>query len=200
MKHSGLIALAASLIAGAANTSAQNAQPLTETGQTVVDGRPTNYVIHHLPPNSFPDLPAIIAEQLARRDCLIPQTYAAHRPENVIHASLEHAGTSDWAVLCSAHGVVSLLVFFSSAPEKPIVLAIAPETAHLQPYGATTTLGFNWGIDAASPAAVHQAQAGLARRPPAPDHDALADSVVDHQTVYHFFAREHWTLLDMPPD
>jgi hypothetical protein len=30
------------------------------------------------------------------------------------------------------------------------------------------------------------------------DHDALADSTVDQRTVYHFYAKSAWTLVDLP--
>ena len=88
---------------------AQPAKPLSpqlnESGQIVVDGRSTPYLIRHLPVSSFPDLPPQLAALLNRRGCLIPQTYQAYGPENVIRASLERAGSSDWAVLCSAQGL-----------------------------------------------------------------------------------------------
>jgi len=129
---------------------------------------------------------------------MIPQTYEAHHPENVVHASLERAGSSDWAVLCSAEGTVSLLVFFSSAPSKMAVLASAPETERLQTHDPTGVLGFNWGIDPASPAQVREAQSGMKPRPLRPDHDSLADSVVEHRTVYHFYVKNAWTVLEMP--
>ncbi|MGA2339821.1 MAG: hypothetical protein ABSF75_07975, partial [Terracidiphilus sp.] len=69
---------------------------LDESGQIMIDGHSTPYLIRHLPVSSFPDLPAAIEEQLNLRGCLIPQTYEAHRPENVVHASLERPGSSDW--------------------------------------------------------------------------------------------------------
>lgn len=182
--------------------SAQQENPLSaklmDTGHIAQGGQSLEYVIHSLPPSSFPSLPAAIADQLTRRGCMIPQTYEAHQPENVVHASLEGAGASDWAVLCSAKGTVSLLIFFGSAPERPTVLATAPVTEKLQQHDASGVLGFNWGIDPASPLRVHEAQTGMVRRPPAPSHDALADSVIEHRTVYHFFSRGTWTLLDMP--
>ena len=172
---------------------------LTENGNLVSGGRSFAYVIHRLPVTSFPELPAQIAGVLAQRGCAIPQTYEAHRPENVVHASLERAGSSDWAVLCSAQGTVSLLVFFASALEHPTVLATEPEKRRLQAHGADQPLGFNWGIDPASPENVHDAQSSMGhRRPAPPDHDALADSVIDHRTVYHFYAKDQWTLLNMP--
>jgi hypothetical protein len=171
---------------------------LNESGQIVVAGRSTSYLIRHLPVSSFPGLPEELAAQLNHRGCLIPQTYQAHHPENVIHASLERAGSSDWAVLCSERGTVSLLVYFSSAPAKLLVLAASPETERLQAHDPSGVLGFNWGIDPASPDQVHQAQSGLEHRPAYLDHDALADSLVDHKTVYHFYLKNAWTVLHMP--
>ena len=171
---------------------------LDESGQIVVAGSSTPYLIRHLPVSSFPGLPEELAAQLNRRGCLIPQTYEAHQPENVVHASLERAGSSDWAVLCSERGTVSLLVYFSSAPAKLLVLASAPETARLQAHDPSGVLGFNWGIDPASPEQIRTAQIGLLHRPARVDHDALADSVVEHRTVYRFYLKAGWTLLEMP--
>jgi hypothetical protein len=171
---------------------------LNESGQIVVAGQPMNYIIRHLPVSSFPALPAGIAELLNRRGCLIPQTYEARGPENVIHASLERPGSSDWAVLCSAQGMVSLLVFFSGEPPQAQVLASAPETERLQTHDPSGVLGFNWGIDPASPQHMRELQTGMEHRPPRLDHDALADSVIEHRTVYHFYSQSAWTRLDVP--
>ena len=171
---------------------------LDESGQIVVAGRSTPYLIRHLPVSSFPELPAAVVELLNRRGCLIPQTYQAHRPENVIHASFERPGSSDWAVLCSVQGTVSLLVFFSGNPAQPAQLASVQETKRLQSHPSSDALGFNWGIDPASPQQIRDAQIGLAPRPAKLDHDALADSVIDQKTVYHFYASTTWTLVEMP--
>jgi hypothetical protein len=188
----------------AAPTLAQQASPakspLTAQGQIIIAGRSTPYLIHHLPVSSFPDLPAGIVDLLNRRGCTIPQTYEAHRPENVVHASLAQAGSSDWAVLCSAQGMVSLLVFFNGnsgqAEAKPMVLASSPETQRLQAHDPSGVLGFNWGIDPATPQQVHEAQSGMKHRPAQVDHDALADSTIEHSTIYHFYAESNWSLLD----
>src|SRR5208337_2995121 len=80
---------------------------LNSSGQIAVDGRPVRYQIRRLPISSFPELPERLQDILNRRGCLIPQSYEAHHPENVIHASLERAGSVDWAVLCSVEGQVS---------------------------------------------------------------------------------------------
>jgi len=186
----------------ALSSTGRDSAQLAESGQIVVAGRSTPYLIRHLPVSSFPELPASIAGLLNQRGCLIPQTYEARRPENVVHASLERAGSSDWAVLCSSKGTVSLLVFFGSkslpAPGQPQVLVSTPETECLQAHDPTGVLGFNWGIDPASPQQVHEAQAAMANRPPRLDHDALGDSVVERRTVYHFYANGAWMLVEMP--
>jgi hypothetical protein len=201
-----LVLTAVSLALGILPVNSQSAVPargpgpaqLTQSGQIVVAGVATPYLIRHLPVSSFPELPAAIQELLNRRGCLIPQTYAAHHPENVVHASLERAGSSDWAVLCSAGGTVSLLIFFTDVPAQPILLASTPETERLQVHDTTGVLGFNWGIDPASPAQIREAQTGMEHRPGLADHDALADSVVERRTVYHFYAKRAWTLVEMP--
>jgi hypothetical protein len=187
-------------IADAAVETGQPTKPssLVETGQLSIAGRAVRYRIRNLPVSSFPELPASIADALNTRGCLIPQTYEAKRPENVIHASLKGPGSQDWAVLCSAQGRVSLLVFFAAAsPDDPAILGAAAETDRLQAHDTSGELGFNWGIDPASPTRIHDAQAGMAHRPPAPDHDCLADTTVDRKTVYHLYRNGAWEKLDL---
>src|SRR4051812_48354547 len=79
---------------------------LVTKGEIAMDGQTRQYVVRHLPPASFPDLPERVATVLEQRECLIPQTYQAHGPENVVRGSFEGAGSQDWAVLCSAKGEV----------------------------------------------------------------------------------------------
>ena len=184
--------------AAAAQHDEQSLAKLVTRGEVTLDGQTRQFIIRHLPPASFPGLPQAIASALEQRGCLIPQSYEAHQPENVVSGSFERASSLDWAVLCSLQGNVSLLVFFANAPDNPQILATVPETARLQDYNSTHVLGFNWGIDAASPEVIHDAQIGLSPRPPRPDHDALADSVVDRSTVYHYFKSGSWSLVDLP--
>lgn len=207
MKPATLILFTAAMLAMQIGASSAQNTPyaanglearLVETGQIVIAGRLTPYIIRHLPASSFPALPEAVRDQLNQRGCLIPQTYEAHRPENVIHASLEGRGTSDWAVLCSVQGTVSLLVFFDGGVQPPAVLASAPETERLQAHNPSGVLGFNWGIDPASPKQVAEAQAGMNPRPSALDHDAIADTIVEHKTIYHFYAESAWTLVKLP--
>jgi hypothetical protein len=192
------IAFAATALAGAqtSHPAGFNDSLLDESGHITVEGHSVPYLIRHLPASSFPELPAAIQAELNRRGCLIPQTYEAHRPENVIHGSFERPGSSDWAVLCSNAGTVSLFVFFAGAAESPTILAGALETKRLQPRDASGNLGFNWGIDPSTPEQVREVQIGMEPRPPRLDHDCVADSVIEHRTVYHYFTKGAWTLVE----
>jgi hypothetical protein len=201
MKRTAQTLLAALLAFGPAGHFAQTPAapaPLTESGKVHQGNRTASFVIHLLPPSSFPDLPAPVADLLDHHACMVPQTYDAHRPENLVHASFERAGSSDWAVLCADKGTVSLLVVFASAPDRVTTLATAPETDRLQAHDPSGVLGFNWSIDPASPDRVHDAQAGMAHRPAPINHDALADSAIEQHTVFHFYTQGRWILLDLP--
>lgn len=173
---------------------------MEETGHVVYAGRTTPYRIRRLPVSAFPDLPRSTALELERRGCWIPQSWQAHHPENVVRAALERSSSQDWAVLCSADGNVSLLVFFASAPEHAQVLATAREADRLELRETNGTLEFAWGIDPASPEQVREAQSGLAHKAPRSNHDALADMRIDRQTQYHYFTGGAWTLLELPEE
>jgi len=199
MKLAGIVVLtmASLMIQSAAQSQADSpVATLTERGNLNVSGRSVPYLIHRLPVASFPDLPEKIASQLEKLGCLIPQTYQAHHPENVIHASFERPGSSDWALLCSTDRTVKLLVFFASSSSTPAVLASESETARMETHDRTGVLGFAWGIDAASPQQVREAQSTMEHHPPPLDHDALADTFVEKSTVYHFFTKNTWKVVD----
>jgi hypothetical protein len=207
MKRAVLMLSTAALLAlGAGRSRGQSAPPTaamesaerTESGHIWADGRSAPYLIRRLPVSSFPDLPSKVAERLNQRGCMIPQTYEAHRPENVIRASLQRAGSSDWAVLCAARGRVSLLVFFGSAPDDAVELATAQETQSLETHDPSGVMGFDWGIDRASPQQVRDAQTAMEHHRPLLDHDALADTILEKSTIYHFYRKNAWTLLEMP--
>jgi hypothetical protein len=58
-------------------------------------------------------------------------------------------------------------------------------------------LGFDWGIDPVSPARMHDVEAGMAHRPPLPDHDCLAETRIDRLTVYHLYQNGAWEKVDV---
>ncbi|HET8995777.1 MAG TPA: hypothetical protein VFN42_03840 [Acetobacteraceae bacterium] len=194
--RAGLVLLIVLVVSAAAATQPDSG--LVTRGAVEIGGKQVPYVVRHLPVASFPELPAAVADELTRRGCLVPQTYEAHQPENVVHGSFQQPGSSDWAVLCSVDGEVKLLVFLGSDAAAPMTIGSAAETQRVQPYPGGSAMGFNWGIDRAGAEAVREAQTGLRPRPARIDHDALADSVVEQRTIYHYYKSGHWVLLDMP--
>jgi hypothetical protein len=198
MRQEGLIFLTAAVVlASAAYSQTDSTTGAITREKLYVSGREVPYVIRRLPVSSFPELPAKVAAQLERLGCMIPQTYQAHRPENVVHASLERAGSSDWAVLCSSAGTVKLMVFFESSPTLPTTLASEKEISRLESHDPSGVLGFAWGIDPASPGQVHDAQTGMKRHAPMKlDHDALADVFVEKSVIFHFFSKNAWKVIE----
>jgi hypothetical protein len=186
------------LVSGIAAGQSAGPDMLVSTGEVRWHGQAASYRIRHLPVASFPELPVAIAGVLSDTGCVIPQTYEAHRPENVVRGSFEAAGTADWAVLCSRNGRVSLLVFFGDRPGQSLALAEFAETERLQAYPGSSMLGFNWGIDRATPEAVHEAQSGMSPRPGLLEHDAVEDAQVDRRSTYHYFANGSWSVVAMP--
>ncbi len=202
-RHSILIRITAVVVAatvvaaGSGQAHAQSASESVASGTLRVDGVMRRYQFRRLPVSSFPEIPSRIAAVLTERGCMIPQTWQAHRPENVIHGSFEHAGTEDWAMLCSVQGTTSLLVFLADAPvASPTELAQWQETARLQAHDPSGVLGFNWGIDAATPRQFHDAFASQSSPPATPDHDAVADSVIDTRTTYHLWMQGQWQIFE----
>src|ERR1700757_2181675 len=123
-------AVAPSLAMGQSDSAAATEQ--IESGRVrMASGVEVVYRIRLLPLTSFPALPSVVAEQLEKRKCMIPQTYEAKAPENVVHASLERKGSTDWAVLCSVNGATTLYVFFQSQPGSPIALRQQRDTEWL---------------------------------------------------------------------
>jgi hypothetical protein len=145
------------------------------------------YRIRLLPVSSFPQLPTEVAMQLERLGCMVPQTYEAREPENVIDGSFEKKGSNDWAVLCSVNQVSTLYVFFQSDLASPIALRHQPDSEWL---------GVEWSLDYGS-------AWGIARRAPRmmpyadnADHDGIDDAFVEKSDTVHYFEDGHWTTID----
>ena len=178
-------------------TSHSQSNSLVQVGHINIQGYEVAYRIRNLPVNAFPDLPTPVVIELEARGCTIPQTYQAKRPENVIHGSFQGAGSSDWAVLCLADSRVSLLVFFENAKtSSPEIVASAGLTDRTQPHDSTGILGFDWGIDTATPKQVHDAQAGMVHRPSPPPYDCVADTALGRNTRYRLYWHGEWGEID----
>ena len=165
-----------------------------ETGRVrMPSGAEVAYRIRLLPLSSFPVLPAAVAGQLEQRKCMIPQTYEARTPENVVKASLERKGSEDWAVLCSVDGATTLYVFFQSQPGVPMALRNQRDTEWL---GSETAgvYGSAWGISRRGPLQMRVPKGEAAHA--AVDHDGIEDTFVERSSTTHYFHDGTWVVLD----
>jgi len=150
------------------------------------------YRIRLLPLTSFPALPAVVAAQLNERKCMVPQTYEARAPENVVHASLERKGSDDWAVLCSVNGLTTLYVFFQSQPAVPMALRHQRDSEWL---GSEVVgeYGSAWGIARRGPSQMRGTK-GVARG--SFDHDGIDDAYVERSSTTHYYQDHSWIVID----
>jgi hypothetical protein len=166
-----------------------------ESGQSPsADGGVIPYRIRLLPISSFPDLPPFVAAELARRECMIPQSFEAKQPENVIHGAFHSASSLDWAALCSSHGATTLLVFFSGQSDSPVSLRTQPDAAWLGAEPGSSVFGSSWGISVRSLAEL-RASPNL-RRTTTIDHDAIDDARLERSVVVHYFQTGRWLALN----
>jgi hypothetical protein len=166
-----------------------------QEGERVLHGHigDKSFAFRMLPPSSFTELPAPILKDLESRRCLIPQTYEARTPENVIHGAFREKGSTDWAALCSQNGTTTLLVYWDSSASKPAELAAQLDTDNADPHNETNTLGYARGIDPASPNSISET---LVNKPYGPfDHDGIRDAHIEKSSVIHYFKSGTWMTL-----
>lgn len=186
-----LIAVCALAGIAAVAQTAFSPQPQSEQDEAGVASVPGNPGVHYqirlLPISSFPQLPAEVAAQLSHKGCMIPQTFEAHEPENVITGSFQKRGSADWAALCSIKGVTTLYVFFQSDFSHPIALRSQPDTKWL---------GIEWSEDYGSAWGISITPQAVMPRSDQADHDGIEDSYVGQSSVVHYFQSGQWTTLD----
>jgi hypothetical protein len=83
------------------DTSAKTARD--EWEQAAVD-------VRRISPDSLQDLPSAVREELKRRNCSVPQTYAYSEPHNAVNGAFTAKGELEWAVICSVDLVSQILV------------------------------------------------------------------------------------------
>jgi hypothetical protein len=164
-----------------------------EQGRLPSAGGGVSYRIRLLPLTSFPEMPSPVMIQLSRRGCMVPQSFEAQAPENVIHGSFQTPGSSDWAALCSVGGSTTLYVFLGGQLETPIALRSQPDTAWLGAEPGSSVFGSGWGISVRSAGdlrASHQLHGAAAF-----DHDGIEDAHLEHSTTVRYREGSQWLAL-----
>ena len=147
-----------------------------------------------LAPSAFPELPAPIRKDLARRGCTIPQPFNATHV-NVISGRFTSAKQTDWAVLCSIKRTSSILVFRSGSPAAVAELASQPDLSALQVV-STGVVGYSraLGVANADFIRVHHQRYGGPKPPPL-DHDGINDIFIEKGSVVLYWYRGRWLGL-----
>lgn len=143
--------------------------------------------IRALPLASFPEMPAVMHAQMETRHCMIPQSYEAHRPENLVHGSFYALDKTDWAALCLSEGDVSLLIYRSGAAELVELMRVRLEDTVGTTGKPREPFGFYLAIDAVPPRRVRQ----FVRSNPS-TLDSIEVSIVDGNSVIHQWNGEAW--------
>jgi hypothetical protein len=200
MNAAAVAGLLAAVLVAAAQPSPQVSSPSSgpaervESGEvTSPAGAPIRYRIRLLPVSSFPALPAEVADQLTRRGCMVPQTYEAKQPENVIRGAFHAAGADDWAVLCSADATTTLYVFPAGRFGDPTAVRSQPDTAWLGADPGESVQGSAWGIAVRSAAALRSLPEF--RRVLNADHDAIDDAWLEHKQTIHYDQAGKWITV-----
>ena len=203
MKLAAAGALTAGLTAGLLATGWQVTPPSPaaaveriESGEVQTAGGDIEpYRIRLLPLASFPDLPTAVSTQLGQRGCMIPQSFEAQQPENVIHGSFRSEGSSDWAALCSANRSTTLYVFFAGEFDAPVALRSQPDNAWLGAEPGSSVFGSAWGIatkNAATLRASRQLHGAAAF-----NHDGIEDARLERSSTVRYFDRGSWLALNL---
>jgi hypothetical protein len=201
MSRMGTFLLAGWFCAVGAGAQAASVQPVSGGGERIESGvvhtlygKAEKYRIRLLPITSFPNVPLPVAAQLDQRGCMIPQSFEAQGPENVIHGDFRAAGSSDWAVLCSVRGRTTLYVFFAGRFATPIALRSQADTAWLGADPGRKTYGSAWGI-AVRPLSEMEESPEL-QVPPDLDHEAIDDARLERWVTIRYYDRGKWTVLN----
>ena len=152
-------------------------------------------LVTRLAPRAFPNLPANLLQELERRGCRVPQSYAGAGRHNVIRGEFAKRGQTDWAVLCSVERVSSILVFWNGSQSNPAELARSPDRNWLQTIGGGK-IGFSRIIRAVNRKFIldHNSASGGPAPPPV-DHEGIEDAFAEKGSSVHYFHQQQWIEL-----
>ena len=199
MKCAAVAVLAAGILASGWQTAAPIAPTAAGTERLesgtlqTPDGRQETYRIRLLPVASFPDLPTEVATQLNRTGCMIPQTFEAQQPENVIEGAFRAPNSRDWAALCSVSGRTTLYVFFAGHYDSPESLRSQADTLWLGAEPGSSVYGSAWGIAVRTAADMRESRQwhGSVHF----DHDGIEDARLERSATVHYWLAGKWLAL-----
>jgi hypothetical protein len=151
--------------------------------------------IKRLQPEAFPNLPATLASFLRTRGCTVPQPAGANSPRNVIKGEFLRPGQQAWAVLCSADGWSTILVFRTPEDRSPHRLAKLEDRTFLQGLDKEKA-GYSREIGSAGRAFIlSHAHNAVGQESPPITHPGINDAFLEKASVVHYFHQGRWLKL-----
>ena len=153
-----------------------------------------NVEVRRLDPGAFPELPPAVAQYLRDRGCTIPQAFTPGRRQGVIKGHFISGTQLDWAVLCSASRISTILVFRSGGTSHVDELARRDDADYLQVIDDARRIGYSRAITVATPGEIrrHGRSAKSARL----DHDGIDDAFVEKGSTILYWYRGRWLELE----
>ena len=149
-----------------------------------------------LKPAAFAALSSQVRQELERRGCLVPQSYAERGPHNIVRGRFTSGTKTDIAVLCSKERASSILVFRGGSTATVAELANRRDADFLQVVAAGGVVGYSRALGIADPKYIqehHQRYGGLT--PPSLDHDGINDIFVGKASVVWYWSSGRWLQL-----
>lgn len=151
--------------------------------------------VSRLAPSAFPQLPATVAGELTRRGCSIPQASGVHSKHNVIRGRFARREQTDWAVLCSAHGSSSILIFWNGSAANVSSIEPEAESIRMQSDAAGRMVHSRNIEPVGKDYIVEHYRAYGGPEPPPIDHDGINDIFVGKASVVLYLYRGKWLHL-----
>ncbi len=147
-----------------------------------------------LSPAAFTSLSLAVRNDLERRGCTIPQSFAAKRPGNIVRGRFTSATETDWAVLCSVERVSSILVFRGGSVSSVAELARYADSTFLQVVGANGAIGYSRALGVANAKYIREHNRNDPNLPRL-NHDGINDIFVEKGSSVWYWYGGRWLEL-----
>lgn len=148
-----------------------------------------------LEPEAFPGLPPEIAGVLRTRHCTVPQPAGATSPRNVVRGEFFESGQESWAVLCSAKGRSTILVFRNAQDAAPHALARREDRNYLQSLDEHS-VGYSREIRTVGRDFIVGHDNGYrVAKPPRINHHGIDDAFLEKASEVWYFHAGNWFKL-----
>jgi hypothetical protein len=154
-----------------------------------------NRTARRLGAEAFPQLPRALAGVLKVRGCSIPQPDKKGPGRNVVRGEFFRKGEPRWAVLCSAAGKSSILVFRNAGDGAPHQIAESADSAYLVDTGDGWT-SYSREIRAVNRNFIvghYRAYGGP--EPPPITHHGVDDAFLEKASITWYFHEGKWMQL-----